>query len=534
MTRILVADSLDRSGLEILKAAGAEVVQLAEADRSRLKEIVGEYDALLVRSATKVTAEVLAAGKRLKVVGRAGIGVDNVDVEAATALGILVVNAPTANLVSATEQTWALLLAVARRIPEADSSTKAGGWDRKLTGVELYQKTLGVIGFGRIGQRVAARAKGFEMNVVAHDPHLDAEAARRFEVEVLSLDDLLRRSHVVTLHTPLTPQTRNLLDASRLSLLPAGALVINCGRGGVIDEEALLAALEAGAVGGAGLDVFAEEPPKDRRLVNHSRVVASPHLGAQTREAQERTSTETAHMVLAALSGSVAVPAVNLPFRPVPGEWLVPVMELAQSLGRLSSLLLGSAPERLDLQAAGCQDEALGPIAIAALTGILPHHVEEAVNLVNAERIAKAHGLEVVRAASPALPDAGRSLTLRLSGAGKELEVGGAVTDGEPRLRRFGVHHLDVRLADHLLFVEHRDLSEADDAVGAALSSSGVEIAESSRSQREGEGPALTVLRIPVALSDEALSHLLAHPDILSVHAIALGATKPGAPRGGN
>ncbi len=319
MHRILIADPLDPSGLALLAGSGAEVVELREADRPRLAEIIGDFDALVVRSATKVTAELLHAAKRLKVVGRAGIGVDNVDVAAATEQGVVVVNAPTANLLSATEHTFALLLAVARRVPEADASTKAGGWNRKLTGVELQGKTLGVIGFGRIGQRVAKRAHGFEMKVVTHDPYLDPAAARRLEVEMLPLDDLLRRSHAITVHTPLTEQTRHLLDAERLALLPRGALVINCGRGGVIDEEALLAALESGAVGGAGLDVFAEEPPSDLRLVRHPRVVATPHLGAQTREAQERTSTETAEMVLAALAGSFAIAAVDI-IKPTSGR----------------------------------------------------------------------------------------------------------------------------------------------------------------------------------------------------------------------
>src|SRR5215472_2964841 len=214
--RILIADPLDPAGLGLLAASGAEVVQLADADRARLAELVADFDALVVRSATRVTRELLAAGRRLKVVGRAGIGVDNVDVPAATELGILVVNAPTANLLSATEHTFALLLAVARRVPEADASTKAGGWNRKLTGIELQGKTLGIIGFGRIGQRVAARAQGFEMKVVAYDPYLDASAARRLEVEMLTLEELLGRADVVTLHTPLTEQTRHLLDRRRL------------------------------------------------------------------------------------------------------------------------------------------------------------------------------------------------------------------------------------------------------------------------------------------------------------------------------
>jgi D-3-phosphoglycerate dehydrogenase len=287
MHRIVISDELEPSGVERLRAAGAEVVELD--DRKRLPEVIGGFDALIVRSSTQVTAELLQAGKRLKVVGRAGIGVDNVDVAKATELGILVVNAPTANLLSATEHTFALLLALARSVPAADARLKQEVWDRKsFVGQELYGKTLGIVGLGQIGTRVAARAKAFEMKVLAYDPFLDAQAARRIDVELLPIDELLPQVDAITFHTPLTAETRGLLSAERMAKLKRGALVINCGRGGVIDEAALYAALESGQVGGAGLDVFAEEPPRSWELVRHPRVVATPHIGAQTREAQER------------------------------------------------------------------------------------------------------------------------------------------------------------------------------------------------------------------------------------------------------
>ena len=265
MHRILISDPLDSSGLDILRASGAELLELpddgaaaaARADRRLRRPGRAQH-------ATKVTRELLAAGRRLKVVGRAGIGVDNVDVKAATELGILVVNAPTANMLSATEHTFALLLSLARHVPAADASMRAGQWDRKrFVGVELQGKTLGVVGLGRIGQRVAARARAFEMKVVAFDPFLDAAAARRLDVELLDLDELLGRADIVTLHTPLTDQTRGLLGAARLARMKPGALLINCGRGGVVDEAALLAALDSGRLAGAALDVFAEEPPTD-------------------------------------------------------------------------------------------------------------------------------------------------------------------------------------------------------------------------------------------------------------------------------
>ncbi len=282
------------------------------AERPRLPELVADVDALVVRSATKVTRELLESAHKLRVVGRAGVGVDNVDVDAATERGVLVVNAPNANLVSATEHTFALLLALARSIPAADASMKRGEWDRKtFVGVELQGKTLGIVGLGRIGQRVATRARAFEMQVVAFDPFLDPGEARRLGVELLPLDDLMAQSDVVTLHTPFTKATKNLIDARQLARMKPGALFINCGRGGLVDEDALLAALEAGKIAGAGLDVYEEEPTQRHALAAHRRVVATPHIGAQTKEAQERIAIETAHMVLAALAGEIPAAAVN-------------------------------------------------------------------------------------------------------------------------------------------------------------------------------------------------------------------------------
>ncbi len=312
MTHILIADPLEESGLALLRASGAEVKVVTTAERPRLAELVADVDALVVRSATKVTRALLDAAHKLRVVGRAGVGVDNVDVEAATERGVLVVNAPNANLVSATEHTFALLLSLARSTPAADAAMKRGEWDRKtFVGVELSGKTLGIVGLGRIGQRVASRARAFEMRVLASDPFLEAGEARRLGAELLPLDELLAVSDVVTLHTPFSKATKNLIDARRLALMKPTALLINCGRGGLVDEEALLAALEARTIAGAGLDVYEEEPTQRRALTAHPRVVATPHIGAQTKEAQERIAIETAHMVLAALAGEVPAAAVN-------------------------------------------------------------------------------------------------------------------------------------------------------------------------------------------------------------------------------
>jgi D-3-phosphoglycerate dehydrogenase len=521
MHRILIADTLDPSGLALFEQAGVDVYQLKAEERPRLAEILEDFDALVVRSTTQVTADLLRPGSRLKVVGRAGIGVDNVDVAAATEAGILVVNAPTANLMSATEHTFALLLSLARRVPEADASMKAGGWDRKLTGVELQGKTLGVIGFGRIGQRVADRARGFEMKVLAYDPFLDAAAARRLDVELLPLEDLLRQADVLTFHVPLTEQTKNLLDRERIRLLKKGALVVNCARGGVIDEEALLEALESGHLGGAALDVFAEEPPEDLRLVRHKRVVATPHLGAQTREAQERISIETAQMVLEALSGSLAIAAVNLPFRAAGGR-VEPFMALAEALGRMACSLLGTAPQRLQVDIWGLDDTFRAPVTVAALKGVLMPFLGEAVNYVNAERVAEARGIEVVRSTHSAPGEYPQLVDVTLSGGGRSVELGGTLFgDRDPRVVRFENYRLEFRPAGNLLVLENLDRPGVVGKVGTLLADAEVNIADIHLARRGQE--ALAVLRLDQEPTAALLAQLTSLPEVKSARRVVLG-----------
>jgi D-3-phosphoglycerate dehydrogenase len=521
MAKILISDSLDPSGLTLFQEAGVEVHQLTAEERPRLPEILADFDALVVRSSTQVTADLLKAGKKLRVVGRAGIGVDNVDVNAATEQGVLVVNAPTANLLSATEHTFALLLSLARRVPEADASTKAGEWNRKLTGVELQGKTLGIIGFGRIGQRVAERARGFDMKVAAYDPFLDAAAARRMEVELLPLDDLLAGADVITFHTPLTPETRNLLNRERIARMKKGALVINCGRGGVIDEDALLEALESGHLGGAGLDVFAEEPPKDLRLVRHKKVVATPHLGAQTHEAQERISIETAQMVLAALSGSLAVAAVNLPFRPTGGK-AEPFMALGETLGRMAGALIGGPLQRLQVDLSGL-DEALGaPVAVAVLKGVLTPFLGEDVNYVNAEQIAKGRGIEVVRSVRSASGEYPNLVDVTLSGGDRSVRLAGTVFgERDPRVVRFEDYPLEFRPEGKLLVLENRDKPGVVGKIGTLLAKADVNIADIHLARRGQE--ALAVLRLDQDPTPELVEKLAGLPEVKSARRVVLG-----------
>jgi D-3-phosphoglycerate dehydrogenase / 2-oxoglutarate reductase len=526
MPKILIADPLDSAGLDLLTASGAEVHRLTEEERPRLPEILADYDALVVRSMTKVTADLLKAGKKLKVVGRAGIGVDNVDVAAATELGILVVNAPTANLMSATEHTFALLLSLARSVPAADAALKAGKWDRKpFVGVELQHKTLGVIGFGRIGQKVAARAKAFEMEVVAYDPFLDAQAARRLEIELLTLEELLARADVVTLHTPLTEQTRNLLSAERIAGMKRGALVINCGRGGVIDEQALLAALDSDHLGGAGLDVFAKEPPEDWALARHPKVVVNPHIGAQTHEAQERISIETAEMLLAALAGSLSVAAVNLPFRATSGR-VEPYLLLGEQLGRLAGQLLEGPPQRLEVAFHGLDEPLRIPVTVAVLKGVLvtDPFLGEGVNYVNAERIAESRGIEVVRSSHSGRSDDPHCVGVTLAGGGGQVDLDGALFgESDPRVVRFAGFRLEFRPEGRLLVLVNRDMPGVVGKLGTLLGEAGVNIADIHLARRDEAREALAVLRLDQPADDAVLAALRALPEVKSAHRVDLG-----------
>jgi D-3-phosphoglycerate dehydrogenase / 2-oxoglutarate reductase len=525
MHRILIADPLDASGLEILRASGAEVHELGKDERPRLHELIAGFDALVVRSMTQVDRALLAAGRNLKVVGRAGIGVDNVDVAAATELGILVVNAPTANVTSATEHMFALLLALARRVPAADASLKGGTWDRKsFLGIELQGKTLGVVGFGRIGQRVAARARGFEMHVVAYDPFLEPAVVRRFDAEPLPLDDLLARADIVTLHTPFTPETAGMLDARRIGLMKPGAILVNCARGGLVDEAALLAALEAGRLEGAALDVFAEEPPKDFALVRHPRVVATPHLGAQTREAQERISTETARMMLAALAGSLEVTAVNLPFGAA-GSRGEPYLALGEQLGRLASLLLGGSVSRLRIDLWGIEESLRRPLGVAALKGALTPFLGEGVNYVNAEVVAEGRAIEVVHSLHTQAAEYAQVVQIEVEGEGGRVELAGTLfADHDPRVVRFEGFRLEFRPAGRLLVLRNRDVPGVVGKLGTILGEGGVNIAEIHLARRDGDPDAMAVMRLDQAPSVATLERLRALPEVKQVRLADLGA----------
>jgi len=517
VTKILIADPLSAAGLDLLRSAGAEVIELGDGNRDQLLALVADADALLVRSRTKVDATLLRAGKKLRVVGRAGIGVDNVDVPAATGLGILVVNAPTANLLSAAEHTIALLLALARNVAAADASMKAGEWTRsRFEGVELKDKTLGIIGLGRIGQQVASRARAFEMKVIAFDPYLTPEQGERLGVELADLPALLVQSDAVTLHVPFSEETKSLLNAERLAGMKRGALLVNCSRGGVVDESALLAALDAGHLGGAALDVFAQEPPADLALAGHPRVVATPHLGAQTAEAQERTSTETAQMVLAALAGSLAVTAVNLPFRSA-GSRGEPYLRLAEQLGHLAGAMLDGPPASVRVGLWGLDESLHTPVAVAVLKGALSH-THPGLNYVNVEGTAAAQGIVTARTIHPAPSGYPHLVVVSVTNPNGEMELAGAVfREREPRVVRFGTQPLEFWPEGTLLILRSWDRPGVVGNVCTLLGEAGVNIADIHLARKDGEPDAWTILRLDERPSEDALTRLAALPNIRRV-----------------
>ncbi|MEM6795106.1 MAG: phosphoglycerate dehydrogenase [Acidobacteriota bacterium] len=526
MYRILVSDPLEKTGLAMLRESGHQVDELAAEDKPRLTEILGDYDALVVRSGTTVTADVLKAGRRLRVVGRAGIGVDNVDTKAATELGILVVNAPTANLISATEHTFALLLALARNVASAHIDLQNEQWNRKKwVGAELQDKTLGLIGFGRIGQQVARRARAFDMKILAYDPFLSDDAVRKAEAQPMELEAMLAEADVVTLHVPLTDETRNILSGDRLRAMKKGALLVNCARGGTVDEAVLYELLESGHIAGAGLDVFSQEPPADYSLAKHPRVVATPHLGAQTQEAQVRISTQTARMVLAALGGSLEVSAVNLPFRPA-GKSGTPWLRLADKLGRLASCLGDGADlRRLEVVLHGVAEELHAPVTVAATKGVLTRSMGDTVNFVNAETVAVERGIEVRRVIADSRQTGYPNyLEIRLASGDEERIIGGTLfEDNEGRILQLDEYRLEFRPKGSLLVVRNRDVPGVVGQLGTVLGDAGLNIAEIHLARQTDAGKAMAVARLDQAPSDEVLEKVRALPAVIDADRVDLG-----------
>ncbi len=526
--KVLIADPISQRGVEELSRDGALAVSVqTNLNESKLIEIIPEFSALVVRSETKVTANVLNAGSRLRAIGRAGVGVDNVDVETATRRGVIVLNAPGGNTVSTAEHAFSLLLCAARRIPQADASVRSKNWEKKdFEGVELYNKTLGVIGMGRIGSELSRRAIAFGMRVMAYDPYLSAARARSLQVELVDeLDDLLTGADFISLHTPLTNETRHILDAARLQKTKRGVRVINCARGGLIDETALANALQDRHVAAAALDVFEIEPlPEDSPLRSAPNLILTPHLGASTVEAQESVGIEIAQSIRAALLEGTIRNAVNMPNLDAKTLSIIgPHLRFGEKLGRFLSQVAPRRVEQLNINYSGKVNEVdTTVITRAILKGFLENAGGADVNEVNAPAFAESLGLKINETRLSAPGDYTDLLELSALAEGKTVSVGGAFFGATPRIVSVNSRPVEARPHGVVLILENTDRPGIVGRVGTLLGSHGVNIATMSLSRNQAGGTALTVLNLDTAPSEELLAEIRASGDIRAAQVIRL------------
>jgi D-3-phosphoglycerate dehydrogenase len=488
--------------------------------QGELEATLPNYDALIVRSATKVTARLLEIGSKLTVVGRAGVGVDNIDTDAATHRGVTVVNAPTTNIVAAAEHTIALMMALSRRIPQADLAVRSRRWQReKFTGTELVGKRLGLVGLGRVGAEVARRATGLGMSVAAFDPYVTPERAQHMQVELLAFGYLLETCDFISLHIPATADTKSLMGAAEFAQMKAGARLINCARGTLIDEGALLDALDSGHLAGAGLDVFASEPLNNQRLIDHERVVLTPHIGGSTEESAARVSVEIAEEVLAVLAGRPARYAVNAPLvssslAPV----LHPFLDLAQRLGRFYIQSIGGPLGAIEIEYAGSiAAEDTSVLTAAVIKGLLEGIHEDRVNLVNAQLVAQIHGLKISERKTPEL--ARYDNIIAVTGTRR---VAGSVLQGEPHIAQLDDYWVDFIPIGHLLLTRHRDRPGMIGKVGTLLASESINIASMQVARNTPRGEAIMICTVDDPVPASAVERLRSELDIEWVKAFQL------------
>ncbi len=526
--KVLVSDSLASEGLRIFEdAAGFELVNSPGLSVEELLEHVSDVDGLVIRSATQVTAEVIEAAPKLRIIGRAGIGLDNVDIDAATARGIVVVNTPKGNNITTAEHALALLVSLARHIPQATASMKAGRWDKKsFQGLELYNRTLGVLGLGNIGRVVADRARGLGMRVLAYDPFIPVEVAQKQGLELAELSEVLSRADAITVHVPRTKETVGLLNASAFEKMKDGVLIINAARGGIIDEQALLNALESGRVGGAGLDVFEEEPPGlDDPLVMNEKVICTPHLGASTEQAQINVAIAVAEQVRDHLSEGVVRNAVNLPsLSPEMLEQLRPSILLAEKLGSFQGQLAGSPVEDVEIEYAGEVSEYdVTAMTLAVLKGLLAS-TSEGVNLVNAPVIASDRGIKVIESKTSRSQDFASVITTRVRTRGGMHLIAGAIFHGvQPRIVRIDDVMLEAIPEGPTIFLKNRDEPGVVGTIGSVLGQDGVNISRMQLGLIPERSEAAMLVNVHPAPSDAALNHLRSLSAVIEARLVDLG-----------
>jgi D-3-phosphoglycerate dehydrogenase len=520
--KILVAEPLAKQGVEILRAHH-EVDEKIGLSPEELAAIIGDYDALLVRSQVKVTADIIAHATRMVVIGRAGVGVDNVDLEAATKAGIVVVNAPTGNTVSAAEQTIALMLAVARKTAAADASMRRGEWKRSsFTGVELRGRTLGIIGLGKIGQAVADRARGLEMTVIGSDPFVTAEQAALHGIELVELDAIIEKSDVITVHVPLNKATRGIINADNIGKLKPGVMLINVARGGVYDEAAVAQALADGKIAGAGFDVYDPEPPVDSPILTAPNCTITPHLGALTAEAQLRVAEEACEQVVDVLAGRSARYAVNAPLlTPETARAIAPYLPLTEILGRIAAQYLRTGVKTLTIDVAGdVANHDASQLTAAALRGILENATTERVNLINAGFLAKNRGLTVNERKTSDAGTFASLVTLTVEGDNGKAIVAGTIANGEPRLVRIDEEWLDMAPAPLMVVTRHQDKPGTMGRIGLILGEADVNISSMTLARTAPRADALMLLAVDDDVTDAVATAIRNHPAVLDLWVI--------------
>lgn len=527
--KIFVADDVSDSGLQPLQTAGFSIEKRPGLTGEELHEAIKNVDGLIVRSETKVTRELLEQALDLRVIGRAGVGVDNIDIGEATARGIVVMNAPDGNTITTAEHTLALLIALARRVPQANSSLKSGKWERKkFVGVELQGKTLGIVGLGRIGRVVASRARAFGMTIVAYDPFIAPEQAAELEIEIAPLDEVFSRADFLTVHTPLTAETRGIVGRDAFALMKKGVRIINCARGGLLDEKALYDAIQAGVVAGAALDVFEQEPPApDNPLLSFAEVIVTPHLGASTTEAQEGVAFTVAeqmrdYLTSGALRGAVNVPALGAKEL----HALQPYIELAERLGRFQAQLVDSAVREVQLKYAGeIVDFDAAPVTRAFLAGLL-RDVSARVNAVNAFLIAEERGINVTTSYVRSVAESASAIQTRIVTNSGDQNLAGTLfgfgNAREGRLTEINGFHIEAVPHGHMLVLRNRDVPGVIGEVGTLLGSAGINISRFQLGRRERGGEAMAVIEIDAPVNHEVLDKLRSAEQVISALQIEL------------
>ncbi len=519
--KVLVSDNLAEVGISMFQdEEGIQVDVKTGLPADELKKIIGDYDALVIRSATKVTEDLLDAAHRLKVVGRAGIGLDNVDIAAATKHGVVVMNTPGGNVITTAEHAIAMMLSLSRNIPRGTSSLKAGRWDKKmLQGREIYNKTLGVIGFGKIGSIVADRARGLKMQVIVHDPNVTSEKIEKAGFENVSLEDLYRRSDYISVHVPKMKTTQNLLNKEAFAQMKDGVMVINCARGGIVNEDDLFAAIDSGKVAGAALDVFETEPPGECRLFELDRLICTPHLGASTAEAQTNVAVQVADQIIQYLKNGTIINAVNVPS--VTGELLNrlgPFLSLAEKMGSLQAQLAKGPVKEVRIEFAGdFGDLDLSPVSTALLKGLLEHVVKDDVNWINAGVLAKERGITVTESTSPEADHFVNLITATVFSDETATVSGTIYGKSDPRIVKINHFGLELIPEGHLALIYNSDKPGAIGSIGTTLGKHGVNIARMSVGQDEDGENNIIFMKTDTSIPEKVIEELCGLPMVKTV-----------------